>query len=299
MQEHNEAEQWRQKGNSSYSAGDFEQAISHYTKAIELNPKVSTYYSNRSRCYLKLKNWEKTIEDAQRSIEEDMSNIKGHILLGSALCEQAKKEPRKIEPAINRLKKALSLCSSQNLRQYEAPITEALFRAKKLRWLLAKATYESESAEAEAALSAKIEADREISAEEKAALKSDLERLFHRKFAGSKTIPAAYLCPLTGVTLSETYARASPSNLRQHLRESSHRKPPPNQQARPDFTGNSEKRGRCSELEPPKRDREFSGRESLGLRVLGRRHHRKHSIQCLKDILKSAHLSLKNSKLSG
>ena len=38
-------------GNAAYKAGDLDEAIAHYTEAIELEPSMVVLFSNRSACY--------------------------------------------------------------------------------------------------------------------------------------------------------------------------------------------------------------------------------------------------------
>ncbi len=58
------------KGNAAFSAKNFDEAIGHYTQAIEAATDntadaVHVLYSNRSACYSGLKQWEKALEDAE------------------------------------------------------------------------------------------------------------------------------------------------------------------------------------------------------------------------------------------
>lgn len=77
-----EAEKLSKEGSSYFNLGDFENAVRFYTKAIEVNNKVSTYFSNRGRAYRSLGKANLSTEDAQEAIELDESNIKAHYLMG-------------------------------------------------------------------------------------------------------------------------------------------------------------------------------------------------------------------------
>jgi len=48
--------EFKSQGNAHFVKGEWEKAITLYTAAIEVNPLDETYYSNRSACYIKLKN---------------------------------------------------------------------------------------------------------------------------------------------------------------------------------------------------------------------------------------------------
>lgn len=53
------------KGNEAYQQGKYDLAITYYTKAIELNPTESVFFSNRAQCYKKLSKLEDALKDAQ------------------------------------------------------------------------------------------------------------------------------------------------------------------------------------------------------------------------------------------
>ena len=47
-----EADALKSKGNEAFKKSKFDEAVKHYTAAIEINPDDETYYSNRSGAYL-------------------------------------------------------------------------------------------------------------------------------------------------------------------------------------------------------------------------------------------------------
>jgi len=49
------AEEFKNKGNDCFKKDDIEHALEWYSKAIMLNAKEPSYYSNRAACYLKQK----------------------------------------------------------------------------------------------------------------------------------------------------------------------------------------------------------------------------------------------------
>jgi tetratricopeptide (TPR) repeat protein len=57
-------------------AGKFSEADELYSKAIELNPKVPAYWSNRSFTNFKLENYGYSIVDATEAIQLDPTFIK-------------------------------------------------------------------------------------------------------------------------------------------------------------------------------------------------------------------------------
>ena len=62
----------------SLTAQNFDEAISLYTKAIELNPNVAIYYGNRSFAYLKMECFGYALNDASKAIELDPNYVKGY-----------------------------------------------------------------------------------------------------------------------------------------------------------------------------------------------------------------------------
>ncbi len=60
-----EAERFKELANSLFKAKSYEHAIDGYSKAIDLDRKNATYWSNRSACYLAMNNGVKALEDAE------------------------------------------------------------------------------------------------------------------------------------------------------------------------------------------------------------------------------------------
>lgn len=146
MPGNSEADKCKDKGNEFFKTGEYQTAIRHYTNAIvirivllqKIDGQNSFYYSNRARCHKLLENYKEASEDAQKCIEIDMTNLKGHLLLGESLCMLAKnaKNISQIDKAIERMKKALSLCTSKDVREYEIDISNNIRKARKLKWIL-------------------------------------------------------------------------------------------------------------------------------------------------------------------
>ncbi|VDP85570.1 unnamed protein product [Echinostoma caproni] len=96
--EYSEQEQdpiWlREKGDSLFKAGDYEAAVVAYTRAISLNPKLHTAYSNRAGCHLKLGNYFKALEDSSvvldlcvPAVQQNLrSRVRAHVRRGAAFC---------------------------------------------------------------------------------------------------------------------------------------------------------------------------------------------------------------------
>ncbi|CAF4884750.1 unnamed protein product [Pieris macdunnoughi] len=68
-----EAENYKNKGNDAFKSEDYELALSLYNKAINITAKdsrdMATYLKNRAAAYLKLKEYEKTINDCNEALD--------------------------------------------------------------------------------------------------------------------------------------------------------------------------------------------------------------------------------------
>jgi DnaJ family protein C protein 7 len=75
---HKLAEFRKERGNQLYKNKNYKKAIELYTEAIELYPN-STYYGNRSACYMMLYNYHLALLDAKEAVALDRSFAKGYI----------------------------------------------------------------------------------------------------------------------------------------------------------------------------------------------------------------------------
>ncbi|CAM9439347.1 unnamed protein product [Pylaiella littoralis] len=79
------AQELKDKGNAALKAGDFQDAIASYTKAIDLDPSNHVFYSNRSAAHLSNGNAAKALEDAELCIKANDTWAKGFTRKGAAL----------------------------------------------------------------------------------------------------------------------------------------------------------------------------------------------------------------------
>ena len=64
-----QAEEWKNRGNAALKEEKYNEAVECYTKAIECDPTNHILYSNRSAAYIKLKDGEAALKDAEKAIE--------------------------------------------------------------------------------------------------------------------------------------------------------------------------------------------------------------------------------------
>ncbi|KAJ3102602.1 Hsp90 cochaperone [Phlyctochytrium planicorne] len=79
------AEDLKAQGNKAFSSGDFKNAISLFTQAINLDPSNHVLYSNRSACYASLKDYATALADAEKTVDLNTSWAKGYSRKGAAL----------------------------------------------------------------------------------------------------------------------------------------------------------------------------------------------------------------------
>ncbi|XP_073153546.1 hsp70-Hsp90 organizing protein 1-like [Henckelia pumila] len=78
------ADEAKAKGNAAFSAGNFADAVTHFTEAINLAPTNHVLYSNRSAAHASLNNFSEALSDAQKTVELKPDWSKGYSRLGAA-----------------------------------------------------------------------------------------------------------------------------------------------------------------------------------------------------------------------
>ncbi|XP_004349536.1 hypothetical protein CAOG_02783 [Capsaspora owczarzaki ATCC 30864] len=79
------ADAQRAEGNRHFMEERFDEAIRRYNEAMALDPDNAKLYTNRSLCYIKLKQWDEAASDARTAIRLDKSSVKAHYYLGQGL----------------------------------------------------------------------------------------------------------------------------------------------------------------------------------------------------------------------
>eukprot|EP00002_Diphylleia_rotans_P013428 TRINITY_DN2629_c0_g1_i5.p1 TRINITY_DN2629_c0_g1~~TRINITY_DN2629_c0_g1_i5.p1 ORF type:complete len:101 (-),score=7.85 TRINITY_DN2629_c0_g1_i5:1116-1418(-) len=79
------AESWKDRGNQSFQIGEYAQAIECYTNAIKLKSDVAVYFVNRGLSYLRVGDYKRASQDAERAIGLESKSVKAYYILGQVL----------------------------------------------------------------------------------------------------------------------------------------------------------------------------------------------------------------------
>lgn len=91
LQKKRYAEDERLKGNEFMKSKEYQDAVNCYTKSLELMEEAATF-SNRAMAYLKLKNYNQVIEDANSALKIDPKYLKAYHRRGKGYFELRKYE---------------------------------------------------------------------------------------------------------------------------------------------------------------------------------------------------------------
>uniref|UniRef100_A0A8C6ZQH6 E3 ubiquitin-protein ligase CHIP n=3 Tax=Nothoprocta TaxID=8806 RepID=A0A8C6ZQH6_NOTPE len=122
------AQEHKEQGNRLFVGRKYPEAAACYGRAINRNPLVAVYYTNRALCYLKMQQHDKALADCKRALELDSQSVKAHFFLG-----QCQLEMESYDEAIANLQRAYNLAKEQRLN-FGDDIPSALRIAKKKRW---------------------------------------------------------------------------------------------------------------------------------------------------------------------
>eukprot|EP00446_Apocalathium_sp_SHHI-4_P060273 CAMPEP_0177427216 /NCGR_PEP_ID=MMETSP0368-20130122/73945_1 /TAXON_ID=447022 ORGANISM="Scrippsiella hangoei-like, Strain SHHI-4" /NCGR_SAMPLE_ID=MMETSP0368 /ASSEMBLY_ACC=CAM_ASM_000363 /LENGTH=570 /DNA_ID=CAMNT_0018897609 /DNA_START=10 /DNA_END=1723 /DNA_ORIENTATION=- len=84
MPDKEKAAEYKAKGNTAFAAKDFEDAIQHFTAAIEHDNTDHVFFSNRSACYASLAEYDKALEDGSECVKLKPDWAKGYTRKGLA-----------------------------------------------------------------------------------------------------------------------------------------------------------------------------------------------------------------------
>ncbi|GFZ06973.1 stress-inducible protein [Actinidia rufa] len=78
------ADEAKAKGNASFTAGNYTDAIHHFTEAISLAPDNHVLYSNRSAAHASLRKFAEALSDAEKAVQLKSDWPKGYYRVGTA-----------------------------------------------------------------------------------------------------------------------------------------------------------------------------------------------------------------------
>ncbi|KAI3689650.1 hypothetical protein L2E82_47614 [Cichorium intybus] len=109
-----QAQKEKEAGNAAYKKKDFETAISHYSKAFELDDGDISFLTNRAAVYLEMGKYDECIKDCEKAVERGRELRSDYKMVaraltrkGTALVKMAKTS-KDFEPAIETFQKALT-----------------------------------------------------------------------------------------------------------------------------------------------------------------------------------------------
>ncbi|XP_043275300.1 uncharacterized protein Spag1 [Venturia canescens] len=121
------AERDREKGNEAFKAGDYEEALHFYESSVAIDPTINAY-NNRAITFIKLQRYKDALNDCNKVLSVDHTNVKALLRRGLALEHLEKRTQAladyeavlKLEPAnkiaIGAVSKLRGPCNSKKIR---------------------------------------------------------------------------------------------------------------------------------------------------------------------------------------
>ncbi|KAK0402677.1 hypothetical protein QR680_016470 [Steinernema hermaphroditum] len=78
------AKELKERGNQMFQMNRFEEALGYYDKAIIRDSNEASYFTNRALCFLRLKKWDRAMDDCRKAMELDPKNVKANYYYGKA-----------------------------------------------------------------------------------------------------------------------------------------------------------------------------------------------------------------------
>lgn len=122
-----ESQKEKEKGNEAYKRKAFDEAIEHYSKAIELNPDDLSFRTNRAAVYLEQGEYDKCLQECDDAIEHGRSIRADYKLIAKAIMRKGNVYYKRDE-----LEKAIELYQSALTEHRNAETLNKLREAEKL-----------------------------------------------------------------------------------------------------------------------------------------------------------------------
>lgn len=79
-----QADRYKSQGNACLQAGQLQEAVELYTKAIALDPSNEVYFSNRAAAYAGMERWREALDDSYEVVTLKPNWVKGWVRRGAA-----------------------------------------------------------------------------------------------------------------------------------------------------------------------------------------------------------------------
>lgn len=118
----------KQLGNKAYQKKDFQTAISHYEKAIQLDATELTFHSNLAAVYFEMKEYEKCVASCEKAVEVGRENRADFKLVAKAMSRMgsAYRKLGKLNEAKSILEKALTEHRTPEAKQALSEVEKAI-----------------------------------------------------------------------------------------------------------------------------------------------------------------------------
>ncbi|XP_023337984.1 stress-induced-phosphoprotein 1 [Eurytemora carolleeae] len=127
----------KELGNQAYKKKDFQTAIKHYTKAIELDNTELTFHNNLAAVYFEMKEYDKTIKECETAIEVGRENRADFKLIAKAYnrLATAHKKLGDLQAAKVGYEKALTEHRTPEYRQNLSEVESEIKKAAELAYI--------------------------------------------------------------------------------------------------------------------------------------------------------------------
>ncbi|TGZ55353.1 hypothetical protein CRM22_010410 [Opisthorchis felineus] len=127
----------KESGNAAYKRKDFEQALAHYDKAIELEPTCITYYTNKAAVFFEMGQLEKCIETCEHAVEVGRENRAEYKLISKAYARIAHcyEKMNDLANAKKYYDKSLSECRQPEIEKKARDINSKLKEQERLAYI--------------------------------------------------------------------------------------------------------------------------------------------------------------------
>jgi len=118
----------KELGNAAYKKKDFQTAINHYTKAMELDPTEITFHTNLSAVYFEMKDFDKCIKQCETGIDIGRENRADFKLIAKAYSRMGNAHRKKgeLQAAKTAFEKALTEHRTPDYRQSLSEVESAI-----------------------------------------------------------------------------------------------------------------------------------------------------------------------------